>query len=70
MVAAHTLKGSLLVLSADRASTAALELEKLGRQSKMQGADAWFAILETEVAAVATDLQKIVKERLTVAARD
>jgi signal transduction histidine kinase/DNA-binding response OmpR family regulator/HPt (histidine-containing phosphotransfer) domain-containing protein len=70
MVAAHTLKGSLLVLSADRASTAALELEKLGRQSKMQGAAAWFAILETEVAAVATDLQKIVKERLTVAARD
>lgn len=70
MVAAHTLKGSLLVLSADRASTAALELEKLGRQSRMQGAAAWFAILETEVAAVATDLQKIVKERLTVAARD
>jgi CheY-like chemotaxis protein len=70
MVAAHTLKGSLLVLSADRASTAALELEKLGRQSKLQGTAEWFAILESEVAAVATELKKIVKERLTVGVRD
>jgi HPt (histidine-containing phosphotransfer) domain-containing protein len=64
------LKGSLLVLSADRASTAALELEKLGRQSKLQGTAEWFAILESEVAAVATELKKIVKERLTVGVRD
>jgi CheY-like chemotaxis protein len=70
MVTAHTLKGSLLVLSADRASTAALELEKLGRQSKLQGTAEWFAILESEVAAVATELKKIVKERLTVGVRD
>jgi HPt (histidine-containing phosphotransfer) domain-containing protein len=70
MTAAHTLKGSLLVLSADRASNAALELEKLGRQSKMQGAAEWFAILESEVAAVASDLQKSVKERLTVSVHD
>jgi HPt (histidine-containing phosphotransfer) domain-containing protein len=70
MAAAHTLKGSLLVLSADRASNAALELEKLGRQSKLQGAAEWFAILESEVAAVASDLQKSVKERLTVSVHD
>jgi two-component system sensor histidine kinase/response regulator len=69
MVAAHTLKGSLLVLSADRASTAALELEKLGRQSRLQGAREWFAILESEVAAVATELQKILNERPTVGVR-
>jgi hypothetical protein len=47
-----------------------LELEKLGRQSKMQGAAEWFAILESEVAAVASDLQKSVKERLTVSVHD
>jgi signal transduction histidine kinase/DNA-binding response OmpR family regulator/HPt (histidine-containing phosphotransfer) domain-containing protein len=70
MAAAHTLKGSLLVLSADRASNAALELEKLGRQSKLQGAAEWFAILESEVAAVASDLQKSVKERLAVPVHD
>jgi signal transduction histidine kinase/DNA-binding response OmpR family regulator/HPt (histidine-containing phosphotransfer) domain-containing protein len=70
MVAAHTLKGSLLVLSADRASTAALELEKLGRQSRLQGAAEWFAILESEVAAVATELKKIVRERQTVGVRE
>ena len=69
MAAAHTLKGSLLVLSADRASTAALELEKLGRQSKLQGAADWFAILESEVHAVSSELHKIVKERLTTAVR-
>jgi len=70
MAAAHNLKGSLLVLSADKASTAALELEKLGRQSKLHGAAEWFTILESEVGAVATELHKIVKERLTVSVRN
>ena len=70
MAAAHTLKGSLLVLSADKASNAALELEKLGRQSKLQGAADWFAILESEIAAVSSDLQKSVKERLAVSVHD
>jgi two-component system, sensor histidine kinase and response regulator len=66
--AAHTLKGSLLVLSADKASAAALELENLGRQSQLEGAAEWFAILESEVDAVAKELQKSL-ERLTLASR-
>ena len=65
IVAAHTLKGSLLALSADRASAAALELEKLGRESRLNGAAEWFAILESEVAAVGSELKKIVRERLS-----
>jgi two-component system, sensor histidine kinase and response regulator len=64
-VAAHTLKGSLLALSADRASAAAFELEKMGRESRLLGAEYWLAILESEVAAVSADLQKILKERLS-----
>ena len=67
--AAHTLKGSLLALSADRASAAALELEKMGRESRLHGAAEWFAILESEVAAVGSELQKIVKERFAVGSR-
>ena len=69
VAAAHTLKGSLLVLSADRASAAALELEKLGRQSQLNGTAEWFAILEAEVAAVGKELQTTLKERFTVASR-
>jgi HPt (histidine-containing phosphotransfer) domain-containing protein len=64
-VAAHTLKGSLLALSADRASAAALELEKMGRESRLNGAAECLAKLETEVVAVGSELQKIVKERLS-----
>src|SRR5688572_29918279 len=69
VAAAHTLKGSLLVLSADRASAAALELEKLGRQSQLNGTAEWLAILEAEVAAVGKELQTTLKERFTVASR-
>jgi CheY-like chemotaxis protein len=68
-VAAHTLKGSLLALSADRASAAAFELERMGRESRLRGAAERFAILESEVAAVGSELQKIVRERLSVPVR-
>jgi len=68
-VAAHTLKGSLLALAAERASAAALELEKMGRESRLQGASEWLVILESEVSAVGSDLQKILKERLSVGTR-
>ena len=68
--AAHTLKGSLLVLSADKASRVAAQLEKLGRQSQLQGASDWFSILETEVAEVGKELQKGLKEHFTVAVHD
>ena len=64
-VAAHTLKGSLLALCADRASAAALELEKMGRESRLSGAAECLAKLEIEVAAVGSELQTIVKERLS-----
>ena len=68
-IAAHTLKGSLLALSAERASAAALELEKMGRESRFHGAAELFAILESEVAAVGDELQKIVRERFAVGSR-
>jgi signal transduction histidine kinase/DNA-binding response OmpR family regulator/HPt (histidine-containing phosphotransfer) domain-containing protein len=68
-LAAHTLKGSLLALAAERASAAALELEKMGRESRLQNAPRWCAILESEVAVVGSDLQKILKERLTIPVR-
>jgi len=68
-IAAHTLKGSLLALSAERASAAVLELEKMGRESRFQGAAELFAILESEVAAVGDELQKIVRERFAVGSR-
>jgi signal transduction histidine kinase/DNA-binding response OmpR family regulator/HPt (histidine-containing phosphotransfer) domain-containing protein len=66
---AHTLKGSLLALSAERASAAVLELEKMGRESRFRGAAELFAILESEVAAVGNELEKIVRERFAVASR-
>jgi signal transduction histidine kinase/DNA-binding response OmpR family regulator len=68
--AAHTLKGSLLVLSADNASRVAAQLEKLGRQSQLQGASDWLSMLETEVAEVGRELQKGLKERTAVAMRN
>jgi len=68
-IAAHTLKGSLLALSAERASAAVLELEKMGRESRFHGAAELFAILESEVAAVGDELQKIVRERFAVGSR-
>ena len=68
-IAAHTLKGSLLALSAERASAAVLELEIMGRESRFHGAAELFAILESEVSAVESELQKIVRERFAVASR-
>jgi signal transduction histidine kinase/DNA-binding response OmpR family regulator len=65
--AAHTLKGSLLVLAAGRASEAAVALERLGRESRVVGADVLLATLEAEVKAVSADLRKIVTERFSVA---
>jgi CheY-like chemotaxis protein/HPt (histidine-containing phosphotransfer) domain-containing protein len=67
--AAHTLKGSLLALAADRAAAVALELEKMGRESRFDGAVQTSALLDSEVLAVSDELQKILRDRLTVAAR-
>jgi len=67
--AAHTLKGSLLALAADRAAAVALELEKMGRESRLDGAAPISASLESEVLAVSAELQKILRERVTVGAR-
>jgi HPt (histidine-containing phosphotransfer) domain-containing protein len=65
---AHTLKGSLLVLAADRAAAAALELERMARESRLAAAPTAFAALELEIKAVSAELQKILRERLSVAA--
>ena len=65
--AAHTLKGSLLVLAANRASAVALELEQMGRDALLEGAAQSFSLLESEVSAVSAELQKIVRERVSIA---
>ena len=65
--AAHTLKGSLLVLAANRASAVALELEQMGRDARLEGAAVSFSFLELEVAAVSAELQRVVRERVSVA---
>jgi HPt (histidine-containing phosphotransfer) domain-containing protein len=49
MSAAHSLKGSLLALAADRAAAVALELEKMGRDSRIEGAAQVLVSLESEV---------------------
>jgi signal transduction histidine kinase len=67
--AAHTLKGSLLVLSADRAAAMARELETLGRESRMDDTPGVFAVLEVEVAEMLTELRKLMKSRLSGVSR-
>src|SRR5262249_25258442 len=44
--AAHKLKGSLLTLSAVKAADSALALEKMGRENRLDGAEAALAALE------------------------
>ena len=66
-LAAHTLKGSLLVLAADRAAAVALKLEMIGRESRLEGAVESLSLLETEVVTVSMELQKILRERVSVA---
>jgi len=68
MSAAHSLKGSLLALAADRAAAVALELEKMGRESRVEGAAQILVSLESEVLALSKELQKILRERDSVAA--
>jgi HPt (histidine-containing phosphotransfer) domain-containing protein len=65
--AAHTLKGSLLALAADRAARIAIELEKMGRESRLEGAAELLTKLESEVLMVSAEFEKILKERATVA---
>jgi CheY-like chemotaxis protein/HPt (histidine-containing phosphotransfer) domain-containing protein len=65
--AAHKLKGSLLVLAADRAGTMALNLELMGRESRLEGADELLSSLEAELVNVTAELQKILRERVSVA---
>ena len=48
-MAAHTIKGALLNISADPAGEVALELEKRGREGPMAGVDALLSDLEREI---------------------
>ena len=64
---AHKLKGSLLVLAADRAGAMALELEMMGRESRLEGAAELLCSLEAEVVNVSAELRKILRERVSVA---
>jgi PAS domain S-box-containing protein len=49
-VAAHTLKNPLLTLAAQPAADAALQLETMGRQGRLEGVEAACAELEREIA--------------------
>jgi signal transduction histidine kinase/CheY-like chemotaxis protein len=55
--AAHALKGSLLVLSAQRAADAALALEQIGQERQLQGAPETLKLLESEIAALLVELK-------------
>jgi HPt (histidine-containing phosphotransfer) domain-containing protein len=52
--AAHTLKGSLQILCADRATGLAADLEMLGRRSQLGTASELFVRLDHEVTAIVT----------------
>jgi signal transduction histidine kinase/DNA-binding response OmpR family regulator len=59
---AHSLKGSLLVLSADRLASAAQKLETMGRSGQLAGATETFEELESGLEALAEALQNMVRE--------
>jgi HPt (histidine-containing phosphotransfer) domain-containing protein len=59
---AHSLKGSLLVLSADRLASAAQKLETMGRSGQLAGATETFEELESGMEALAEALQNMVRE--------
>ena len=67
LAAAHTLKGSLLVLAAERAAGLALKLETMGRESRVEGASELLTALESELERVSAELQKILRERVSLA---
>ena len=59
---AHYLKGSFAVFYAERAKNAAFELEMIGKNASFDNAGACLAILEKEVQALVTCLEKELQE--------
>jgi CheY-like chemotaxis protein len=59
---AHSLKGSLLILSADRLASAAQKLETMGRSGELSGAIRTLDELESGMAALADALEDMVRE--------
>jgi HPt (histidine-containing phosphotransfer) domain-containing protein len=45
---AHSFKGTLKYLAAEKAAEAALQLENMGRNGKITGADGFMSVLESE----------------------
>jgi two-component system, sensor histidine kinase and response regulator len=62
--AAHSFKGSLGFLYAQRASEAAAALERIGREGDLQRAEDIFATLEREVAQLAPELSALTQEAI------
>lgn len=62
--AAHSLKGVLGNVHAERAARAAFELERMGRAGDVEAAPAAFTALKSEMHAVDLALAAFVKERL------
>jgi HPt (histidine-containing phosphotransfer) domain-containing protein len=59
---AHTLKGSLWVLSADQLANAAEKLEHIGRNGEFAGANDAFLLLESEIAKLPAALRDLVNK--------
>jgi HPt (histidine-containing phosphotransfer) domain-containing protein len=57
----HKLKGSLLQFSAQRAAPIASELEAMGKNGKMEGAEEAFAELKAEVARILPALKAMIQ---------
>jgi two-component system sensor histidine kinase/response regulator len=59
---AHSLRGSVATLGAQKAVEVAQKLESMGRQGQLEGAAEAFSILEREMALVTSALAEIAKE--------
>jgi HPt (histidine-containing phosphotransfer) domain-containing protein len=60
----HALRGSIGIFGAKIAAKAAQKLESMGRQEQMESVDEEFAVLEHEMALVASALEQIAKDAL------
>ena len=63
--AAHGLKGVLANLHAERATHAALQLERMGRTAQLESVNAVFALLLEEMKALRPALERFTRERLS-----
>jgi signal transduction histidine kinase/CheY-like chemotaxis protein len=68
--AAHTLKGSAQVIGAQAAAAAALQLEHIGRDGRLEAADSAFRTLEIQLARLEAELQDIMEGPVSATGSD